>query len=913
MYSFLYSQRRGHNPLYTGSYNSCRRLALRHALLMTTVCVPLSLLALTAACLRTASAQSITATGDISPTLPGPSGSWSPSGRIEVGATSTGALSITDGATLNSIDSAPGLAAGSNGSITISGQGSTWVNQGGILMNDVGTSSLTVSDGARVETVNGSLSMGPNASLTITGAGTSVDLGTLTATDPANWTSAAGYLNLNEGTATLSHGALLHDDAGYIGGLGASWAEMTVTGQGTHWTNSLNVYVGGNGNGVVGYGRLTVSDGAVVSAHTGAVGTDTGSFGEMTLTGAGTRFESLSNAYFSGNMRVGFNGNGIVTVTQGAELKVSNQLDIATNTGSTGALNIGAAEGSAAAAAGTISVTNGIYFGDGTAKLVFNHTSDAYEFDQKMFGSGGEILQLAGTTIYTGDGSGFTGTTLVQGGTFVLNSALGGTIEIATGGTLMGSGSIGAIEITTGSTVAPGNSIGTLNTSGTFVQQAGALYEVELDPTSTASDLINAGGTATLQPGALISWSRGAAGSFVPGAQYNILTAAGGLTGTFDWSGSPAVSAFYDLVDSYDTNNAYLTVTQTTAFTDAAMTPNQIATSTVLQSLASTNSLRAAVGMTADFDGARAAFDLVSGDVYASLRSQMLDHARVSSQAAFARLADDEEGFWATTHGGRLSLSSDGNGGAMAANSFDMIAGMDRSISDWRLGVLIFGATQHISAGDRDMTGTLNTGGLGAYAGADWGATAFDLAASFGYSGIDTTRNVTIGNFSDHLTGDYGGLSGQLSARLSQRISTPQFDIVPFGEAIYLTAYTRDLRESGGLAALSVDGDTDHALIATIGTTVEKGLTLEDGRKADLKLGLGWQHADADTPQSRNAFSTGNAFTVSGVALPENALALNASFGVAVGEKAALGVSYNGLLSGDGDAHAVKINFNSRF
>jgi outer membrane autotransporter protein len=910
---FSYAQRRGQNGVYTGIYTPRSRLALRHAILMTTVCVPLSVLALATGGLRAASAQSITGTGDISPTLPGPTGSWSPSGRLEVGATSTGALSVTDGATLNSIDSALGLAAGSNGSITISGQGSTWVNQGGILMNDVGTSSLTISDGARMETVNGSLAMGANSSLTITGPGTSVDLGTLTATDPSSWTSAAGYLSLNEGTATLSNGATLHDDGGYVGGEGATWATMTVTGQGTQWTNSLNVYVGGSGNGTVGYGRLTVSDGAVVSAHTAAVGTDTGSFGEMTLTGAGTRFETLSNAYFSGNMRVGFNGNGIVTVTDGAELLVSNQLDIGTNAGSTGTLNIGAAQGSAAAAAGTISATNGIYFGNGTATLVFNHTSDAYEFNQKLFGNGGDILQIAGTTIYTGDGSGFTGTTHVEGGTFVLNSTLGGTIDIGTGGTLKGSGSIGAIEIATGSTVAPGNSIGTLNTSGTYVQQAGALYEVELDPTSTASDLINAGGTATLQPGALISWSRGAAGTFVPGAQYTILTAAGGLTGTFDWSGSPAVSAFYDLVDSYDTNNAYLTVTQTTAFTDAALTPNQIATGTALEQLAGTNSLRAAVGMTADFNEAREAFDLVSGDVYASLRSQMLEHARVAGKAAFTRLADDGDGFWATAQGSRLALSGDGNSGAMAGNSFDMLAGMDRSLGDWRLGVMIFGATQHISAGDRDTTGTLNTGGLGAYAGADWGATALDLSASFGYSGIDTSRDVAIGSFSDHLSADYSGLSGQLSARLSQRISLSQFDLMPFGEAAYVAASTRDVRESGGLAALSVDGDTDHALIATIGTTVEKGLTLEDGRKADLKLGLGWQHTNADTPQSRNAFSTGNAFTVAGLDLPENALALNASAGVALSEKATLGVSYNGLLSGDGNAHSVKINLNGRF
>ena len=58
------------------------------------------------------------------------------------------------------------------------------------------------------------------------------------------------------------------------------------------------------------------------------------------------------------------------------------------------------------------------------------------------------------------------------------------------GGRLGGNGTMGATTIQSGGNIAPGNSIGTLHVNGAFMQNAGSVYQVEVDPTTNASDLI---------------------------------------------------------------------------------------------------------------------------------------------------------------------------------------------------------------------------------------------------------------------------------------------------------------------------------------------------------------------------------------------------------------------------------------
>ena len=77
---------------------------------------------------------------------------------------------------------------------------------------------------------------------------------------------------------------------------------------------------------------------------------------------------------------------------------------------------------------------------------------------------------------------------------------------------------------------------------------------------------------------------------------------------------------------------------------------------------------------------------------------------------------------------------------------------------------------------------------------------------------------------------------------------------------------------------------------------------------------LGWRHAFGDvTPSSTQAFSAGNAYTVTGVPIARNAALIEAGVDVNVARNATVGLSYNGMLASGAQQHGVKANFVLRF
>jgi fibronectin-binding autotransporter adhesin len=157
---------------------------------------------------------------------------------------------------------------------------------------------------------------------------------------------------------------------------------------------------------------------------------------------------------------------------------------------------------------GTLQIGNGGTSGSvvgtittGSAGTLAFNRSDAFAFDNLVLGNG-TLRQIgSGTTILTANSAAFAGTTSVEAGTLSVNGVLGGTVTVL-GGRLQGNGTVGATTIAAGGTIAPGNSIGTLTVNGAYVQNAGSVYEVEIDPRTVTSDRIRVNGTATLASGA---------------------------------------------------------------------------------------------------------------------------------------------------------------------------------------------------------------------------------------------------------------------------------------------------------------------------------------------------------------------------------------------------------------------------
>ncbi len=411
--------------------------------------------------------------------------SLSAAGLLDVAsqADSRGDLTIRSGGQVSATSMKIGGDTGARGSVVVDGTGSSLTiggasNPGSIqIARTAGaTGSLTLTNGAQAETVLGSLYMGAGGTVDLSGSGTALRIGTLHAGAPADWNSADGWFSVDEGTVRVTNGAVLDADGGYIGGSGATVATMTVDGAGTAFNNGLPLYVGGTGNGTVGYGRLTVSGGASVTATTSALGVDTGSEGTLNLSGAGTTYSILARNGYAGNMRVGYNGTGTATVESGASLSAAGLLEVASQDNSRGTLTV---QTGGQVSAGTLRVGVGsgaqgslVVNGSGSSLTATSGTAGIGVDGQGSLsiGNGGLVTTQ---TLVAGWNAGGTGTIDVTGANSRLNSTAqlhvgvdgAGTLNLANGG-----------AVTTNQLLIATNagSIGTVNIGAATGQQAAA-------------------------------------------------------------------------------------------------------------------------------------------------------------------------------------------------------------------------------------------------------------------------------------------------------------------------------------------------------------------------------------------------------------------------------------------------------
>ena len=147
------------------------------------------------------------------------------------------------------------------------------------------------------------------------------------------------------------------------------------------------------------------------------------------------------------------------------------------------------------------------------------------------------------------------GASLSVGSTGHQDAVVTGDVTVNSKAALSGIGTIGGnINVMSGGGLLPGFATGILNATGNVAFAPASNFLITAIPTQ-ASKLV-VGGTATLTGGTV---RVSAAGAFAPSTQYNILTAAGGLSGTFN--GQPAINSIF-LTPSltYDNNNVFLTL-----------------------------------------------------------------------------------------------------------------------------------------------------------------------------------------------------------------------------------------------------------------------------------------------------------------------------------------------------------------
>lgn len=740
---------------------------------------------------------------------------------------------------------------------------------------------------------------------------------------PAILPSGPTWINSNTPGAVISGGpavslmgtTIIGRDAGTNGSL-------TVNGAGSALTVGQGLQIGWSGNGT-----LNIGNGGTVSSGDGLIAWNQGSAGTVTIDGAGSAWNS------NAGITLGNFGNGIVTVRNGGSISAWSGIGIAMDGQSTSVLNIGAAAGDAAVAPGTVAVSN-ILFGAGDGRIVFNHTSAGYSFAPTLLGDG-RIDQIAGTTILDGDSGAFTGSTRVNGGQLIVNGSLTASNVTVTGGVLGGTGLLGNVGIHPGGTVAPGHqSIGTL-TAANFGQAPGSTYQVEVGSNGT-SDRINVTGITELIDAPALQIVRADGGPYTLGTRYTVLTAAGGVTGTYALTGDTQLTAFLGFAAAYDPNNVYLDVAQVRPFTAAAQTTNQLGTAAGLGTLPVTGPLSTAILNLASDAAAQQAFDQLSGEVHASARSVLLSDSQFVRDAALGRLRStsgrpgtpvaeacdaatscavlDEMTFWMRGFGSWGRWNGDGNAATVWRNTGGLFVGADIPVMErGKAGLLVGYSNTSFQAIGRNSTGTSDNFHLGVYGGAQWGDLALRSGLVYTWHTLSTVRSIAFQGFSDTARGSYTAGTMQVFGELGYGLQLGRTAVEPFANFAYAGLRTDGFSETGGAAALTSWGSFADATFSTLGVRASTEFTV-GSVAATAKGSAGWRHAFGDTtPASTFAFAGGGAFTVLGVPIAQDSAVIDAGVDVSLAPNVDLGISYGGQFGAGAFDQSVRGTLNIRF
>jgi len=645
---------------------------------------------------------------------------------------------------------------------------------------------------------------------------------------------------------------------------------------------------------------------ATLVVHSGSTGTITGTAstsvttadigGTLDYTGSGglsVTTLNLADSAFTNNgtgtvdittLAVASGSTGTLGGTGDTSVTTLNLADSTLTNNGTGTVSIG----TATVAGGSTGVING----SGDIELTTADVDGTLTISSVLTGTGSltktgtGLLRLTGTNTYTG-------ATTVDEGSLSVDGSVTSSVTVDADATLMGTGTIFGDVINNG-TVAPGNSIGTLTVNGNYTQNAGSTYEVEVNSAGQSDSLVITG-TATLN-GGTVSVLAGS-GAYDTTTLYTILSATGGVTGTF--ADVTSNLAFLTPSLSYDADSVSLTLTRnSTTFADVALTANQYAVASALdRGYSSAGGDMSTVYNTLlglSSAGARSAYDQVGGlthatleevstfafDSYLSVLSNRMGERSGRSPAngqlllaALANTASDAplatipaRNFWMTAYGGAGNRSGNDASSRYDYNTGGAAMGYDQQLDrDVLLGASVGYATTDVNMDDLDDDATValyQAALYGAYTPGPWYVNGL---AAYGYSRFESTRRISFGGLNRKADADYDGhrVLGQVETGYHFDVQTVR--VTPFAalQAAYLTrnGFTED---GAGALNLSVDKQDSTSLISSLGLGLDKEYQTSRGTITPAAR-VSWRHELLDADSRISAAFTGNpasSFTV---------------------------------------------------
>jgi autotransporter-associated beta strand protein len=449
-------------------------------------------------------------------------------GGTQINAASTLTLAM-GGSIVGPVANSGNLIIGSGGTLNLSGVGLQSGNPASLTTLNGGTlraaTTSTVTDNVVLQPATSTISAAAGQTLTFSpanltvGSPSSLRIGSATDTGIVLFSPGPGALVVLPGPQTYEVvGGIWRNGNGSLLSLTQSGLSTTVDAGATLDLNNFTTQV----NTLLGAGVVTTGASAATTLSLTGNGNFSGAIsgaGQVNVL-SGITILSGTNTYTGGT-----------TIQPGATLQLGN----------------GGASGSIA----------GSVLNNGTFAI---NRSDAFTLGNVISGTGAFQQNGTGTTILTATNT-YTGATTVNAGTLLVNGSIANSaVTVNAGATLAGIGTVGPTTINGGGTFAPGNSPGTITVQGNLAFQSGAIYLVQVNPSTASSTNVTAGGSATLAGTVQAAF---ASGSYAA-RTYTILSAAGGLNGTtFNNLTTTNLPAGFTANLSYTPTSAILNLTAT--------------------------------------------------------------------------------------------------------------------------------------------------------------------------------------------------------------------------------------------------------------------------------------------------------------------------------------------------------------
>ncbi|SDB82098.1 autotransporter domain-containing protein [Acinetobacter boissieri] len=560
--------------------------------------------------------------------------------------------------------------------------------------------------------------------------------------------------------------------------------------------------------------------------------------------------------------------------------------------------------------AGTLIGSNGSAFGQGAifnqANLVLNHNTTE-SLANTMTGSGTLYKQGTGLLNYTGDGSGFTGTTRVQNGQLNVTNRLNGTTIVESSGTLQGAGKLQNLQVLQGGTIDLTQSLNRLSVSGDLTLNQGTL-KVLTQANSATSSGIDVSGRTQINAANVLQVGLGSEYNLL--SEYVILNSTNGVTGRF----ATVKSAYSFLTPQigYTANTVTLQLLRNDQrFNSVAQTANQYQVANSIESLGLGNSLYNLVAKQSS-DQARQSYNRLSGEGYASLAVNATQDLLATTDFVAAQKYQTQPYLWLNSYGRQFNNRAVDVSDSSYKNYGAVVGGELPLNNQSSLGLVLGQGKGTAKVADNGFTAKDNNSQLGLYGRyADENSNAiFGLFGRWGDVSVQRQINSTGLNSQANANLDVYSLQGFAE----YGFKPTALPISPYARLAHVVTQTKSFQEQGAdIANLYGTKSTNNMTFTTLGLKANYDFNL-GSKPVTAQFGLGWQHALGDTQgQTTLQFNRASSYKVNGSEIAQDLAKVDVGVSTKLTNQLSFGLNYAGQFASQSHSNEGTLKLDYRF